>query len=84
MIRYCMSSGALTLTEYPSTTVNLSCDKCGRVGQYRKSTLIDKYGGVVRLPNLLKLIAADCGRVGAPGNDPCGARYVGLVGNGRR
>ena len=31
-----MSGGSLQLREYPAETVRLSCEKCGRAGQYRK------------------------------------------------
>jgi len=29
-------NGSLQLFEYPGNTVRLSCEKCGRSGQYRK------------------------------------------------
>jgi hypothetical protein len=35
-----MSGGSLQLREYPAETVRLSCQKCGRAGQYRKQNLI--------------------------------------------
>jgi hypothetical protein len=30
----------------------LSCEKCGRAGQYRKQTLIERYGADILLPDL--------------------------------
>jgi hypothetical protein len=32
--------------------VRLSCEKCGCSGQYRKDTLIARYGADIRLPDL--------------------------------
>jgi hypothetical protein len=46
-----MSTGSLTLSEHPGATVQIVCEKCDRQGQYRKATLIDKYGGDVALPD---------------------------------
>jgi hypothetical protein len=46
-------TGSLKLREYPAEMVRLACTKCGRVGQYRKQNLIEKYGADIRLPDLL-------------------------------
>ena len=51
-------TGSLTLAQYPTALVRLRCDKCGRAGQYRKRTLIERYGSDVRLPDLRTVIAA--------------------------
>jgi len=37
-------NGSLQLSEYPGYIVRLSCEKCGRSGQYRKQKLIERYG----------------------------------------
>jgi hypothetical protein len=37
--------------------VRLSCEKCGRSGQYRKQKLIERYGANMRLPDLREEIA---------------------------
>jgi hypothetical protein len=42
-------NGSLQLSEYPTEMVRLACAKCGRVGQYRKQNLIEKYGANIRL-----------------------------------
>ena len=39
-----MSGGSLQLHEYPGERVRLSCEKCGRAGQYPKTNLIERYG----------------------------------------
>jgi len=50
-------TGSLQLREYPGDMVRLSCSKCGRSGQYRKQTLIERYGADIRLPDLREEIA---------------------------
>ena len=35
-----MAGGSLRLQEYPAKVVRLSCEKCGRAGQYSKQNLI--------------------------------------------
>jgi hypothetical protein len=57
--------------------VRLSCAKCGRSGQYRKQTLIDRYGVDMRLPDLREEIT-QCGRQGKL-YDACMVRYIDLV-----
>ena len=47
-----MAGGSLQLREYPAPIVRLSCEKCRRAGQYRKSNLIARYGDDIRLPDL--------------------------------
>jgi len=50
-------NGSLQLSEYPGDMVRLSCEKCGRSGQYRKQKLIERYGADMRLPDLREEIA---------------------------
>jgi hypothetical protein len=40
-----MISRTLTLAEWPCRMVRLACDLCPRRGQYRKDTLIARFGG---------------------------------------
>jgi hypothetical protein len=56
-------SGSLQLSEYAGDMVRLSCEKCGRSGQYRKQKLIERYGADIRLPDLRQEIA-QCRRHG--------------------
>lgn len=51
-------------------------ERCGRAGQYRKATLIDRYGADVRLPDLRDEIA-QCKRRHTLG-DACRVHYGGL------
>lgn len=71
----------LTLSEYPSDTVRVACRKCGRVGLYRRSTLIARYGRHISLPDLQMRIIAHCPRIGLSG-DYCGAYFVELAEGG--
>lgn len=59
--------------------VRLKCAKCGRSGQYRKTTLIEKYERDIPLPDLLHFVGASCPKMDALGNDPCGAHYWDLA-----
>jgi len=70
-------NGSLQLFEYPGDIVRLSCEKCGRSGQYRKQNLIEKYGADIRLPDLREEIA-QCVRQGKT-HGACMVRYVDLV-----
>jgi hypothetical protein len=46
--------------------VRLACDHCPRRGQYRKETLITRFGGDVLMPDVRHLIA-QCPSKDAPG-----------------
>jgi hypothetical protein len=72
-----MAAGLLQLREYPGDIVRLSCEKCGRKGQYRKQKLIERYSADMRLPDLREEIAK-CWRQGQM-HDACMVRYVDLV-----
>jgi len=69
-------TGSLQLRDYPSEIVRLSCEKCGRAGQYRKQTLIERYGAHIRLPDLREEIA-QCERQGRI-HDGCMVHYADL------
>jgi len=56
-------NGSLQLFEYPGDLVRLSCEECGRSGQYRKQKLIERDGADMRLPDLREEIA-QCDRMG--------------------
>jgi hypothetical protein len=70
-----MPIGSLSLGEYPAAMVRVSCAKCGRSGQYRKTTLIQLYGCDLPLPDLLHLVGASCPKMDKLGNEPCGVHY---------
>jgi hypothetical protein len=65
-----------TLRDSPLPMVRLACDRCERKGQYRRGTLIERYGLEVTMPDLRHLIA-QCPRREAPGQ-ACGVYYADL------
>jgi hypothetical protein len=73
-----MRDGSLKLCEHPADLVRLACEECGRSGQYRKATLIERFGHGVSLPDLRHLLAR-CERRGKP-SAGCQVHYVGLTG----
>jgi hypothetical protein len=60
----------------PYRTVRLACDLCPRRGQYRKETLVARFGGHAPMPDVRHLIA-ECPRKDAPGA-ACGVYYADL------
>ncbi|MFZ1952955.1 MAG: hypothetical protein WB037_26875 [Pseudolabrys sp.] len=71
-------TGSLKLCDHLGNTVRLSCEKCGRRGQYQKGKLIAIHGPDISLPDLLVEIA-QCERRGQM-HDMCGVHYLGLQG----
>jgi hypothetical protein len=52
-----MRPASNTLAECERPMIKFIFDKCGRRGQYRKATLVDKYGPDVLMPDLLRKVA---------------------------
>ncbi len=69
--------GALTIKTYPRDLVRLACPKCGRSGQYRRQTLLARYGAAALMPDVLTCLA-NCPRRGNY-SDPCQAVYPDLA-----
>jgi hypothetical protein len=65
------------LSSFPEGMVRFVCELCGRRGQYRKQTLIDRYGPDVVGPDSLVKVA-DCPRRKSL-NDRCGIVYEDLL-----
>jgi hypothetical protein len=60
--------------------LRVACKKCDRAGQYRVLRLVAEHGEMVSLPDLLRIIAADCPENSTPLNNPrCGAYYPDLT-----
>ena len=70
--------GTPTIRDFPADPIEVECKKFSRNGRYRKAALIKKYGGDIVLPDLLALIAGDCDKRTALGNQGCGAIYPAL------
>ena len=69
-------NGSLNCPNTTGDLIRLSCEKCGRSGQYRKQNLIERYGADMRLPDLRQEIT-QCRRR-AQMHDACMVRYVDL------
>jgi hypothetical protein len=52
-----MISRTPTLAEWSYRMMRLACDLCPRRGQYRKDTLIVRFGGDVLMPDVRHLVA---------------------------
>jgi hypothetical protein len=50
-------TGSIKLRDYKAEMVRLACDRCGRMGQYRKQNPIAKFGPYIALPDLRHAIA---------------------------
>jgi hypothetical protein len=64
------------ISAFPFDPVRLVCDQCGRRGQYRKETLIERYGDLAG-PDLLVAIA-NCPKHREMG-ERCGIVYEDLM-----
>jgi hypothetical protein len=65
------------ISAFPFDPVRLVCETCGRRGQYRKQTLIDRHGPDIVGPDLLVAVAK-CPRHRALGEERCGVVYEDL------
>jgi hypothetical protein len=52
-----MNRHVLTVRTYPFDLVRISCAKCARIGQYRRQTLIDRFGPDTGMPEVLEELA---------------------------
>jgi hypothetical protein len=73
--------GSMTLADYDAAlvSINIACRKCDRRGRYRIATLIERFGGDKKLPDMIAEISGDCPRRQAMNvgiRDLCGAYLV--------
>jgi hypothetical protein len=57
-----MASGSISLAQVAAHTAGLAiaCSRCDRAGRYRLDTLLARHGGDFGIPELLRLLSADC------------------------
>jgi hypothetical protein len=70
-----MPSGSITLGEIADLTAHLAvaCNRCDRAGRYGVATLMAQYGPAFSVPDLLRLLSADCPkRASVSAYDLCG------------
>jgi hypothetical protein len=53
-----MSTGSLLPATYPTDAVTVRCERCTRVGRYKRQALIERYGRDAAMPDVLNDIAA--------------------------
>ena len=68
-------TGSLTPSTYPSDTITVRCDQCGREGRYRRTTLLERFGSEMAMPDILSALTEDCGKNDALSTDRCKAIY---------
>ncbi len=72
-----MLTGSLSPTTYPTDAITIRCDRCSRVGRYKRRTLIERYGADSAMPDVLNEITA-CERNERLSVDRCEAYYAEL------
>jgi hypothetical protein len=73
-----MTKDALTTSTYPFPIVRIVCAKCARSGQYRRQTLIDRFGPDTGMPEVIAEIAQCPDRMNF--SDICQVRCPDLAG----
>ena len=53
-----MPTGSLSPATYPINAITIRCDRCSRVGRYKRRTLIERYGADSAMPDVLNEITA--------------------------
>jgi hypothetical protein len=71
---------SVLLRDYPFEMVRLACTRCARRGQYRKSTLLARFGPNYGLVSMRFDLAAGCPSIPAPSiYEHCGVFYPDLA-----
>jgi hypothetical protein len=61
--------------------LEVSCNRCDRRGQLRTDRLLAVHGSNLPVPELRRIIAANCPRmIAGQMHDVCGAHFPGLIG----
>lgn len=55
--------------------LEISCQKCERVGDYSLLSLLEQHGAACELPNLLVYLSRNCPKRAGPRLDRCGAAF---------
>ncbi len=53
-----MPTGSLSPADYPTDAITIRCDRCSRVGRYKRRTLIERCGRDAAMPDVLNEITA--------------------------
>jgi hypothetical protein len=79
-----MPSGVTTLrgiaVQFPGW-VTVACNRCDRRGKLRTARLVAQYGADLSIPELGRILAADCPKmIAGEMHDACGIHFPGLAG----
>ena len=77
-----MTTGSLSPATYPTDAITIRCDRCSRVGRYRRQTMIERYGVNAAMPDVLNAITA-CERNQRLSVERCEAYFEELRNAGR-
>ncbi len=69
-----MSTGSLSPATYPADAITIRCDRCSRVGRYKRRVLVERYGSAAAMPDVLNAITA-CERNDRLSTDRCKAYF---------
>jgi hypothetical protein len=69
-----MSTGSLSPATYPTDAITVRCDRCNRLGRYKRRTLVERYGYDAAMPDVLNEITA-CERNAELSTDRCKAYF---------
>ena len=53
-----MLTGSLSPTTYPTDVITIRCERCSRVGRYKRLTLAERYGSDAAMPDVLNKITS--------------------------
>jgi hypothetical protein len=76
------TSGVVLLGQVAAhlTVLDVACNRCDRRGKVKTARLVAEHGAAMAVPDLLRIIAADCPRMRAGRtHEPCGVHLPGLV-----
>ncbi len=63
------------------SVLDVACNRCDRRGRLRIDRLLTEHGPDLPMPDLRRIIAADCPRmIAGHAHDVCGAHFPSLVG----
>jgi hypothetical protein len=80
-----MPAGVVLLSQVAARVpvLEVACNRCGRRGRLHTSRLLATHGPDLPMPELRRIIAADCPRmIAGHVHDVCGVHFPGLIGLG--
>ena len=75
-----MLTGSLSPATYPTDAITIRCDRCSRMGRYKRRTLVERYGSDAAMPDVLNAVTT-CERNQRLSVERCEAYYAELRGS---